>query len=229
MSSTTKKLLGGIVVLGIIGAAFASYMLRPLPPPTETATTTSSNTPVSTNPDEAVYRISSEKSVAQFEIAEVLRGEDFLVVGTTSNLQGELVLNTKNPNQSELGIIKVNARTLKTDSASRNAAIGRAILQSDKDEYEFIEFVPTSLVGLPENITVGDTVSFKVTGGLRIAGITKPVTFDITMKVEENQISGKGETTVLYKDFDISIPSVPFVASVEDEVKLIINFVAEKV
>lgn len=228
MSSTTKKVFGVIIVLGVIGAASAAYMLRPLLPPTETTTTTS-NIPASNNPDETVYRISSEKSTAQFEIGEVLRGEDFLVVGTTNNVQGEMVLNTKNSSESKVSLIKINARTLKTDSASRNAAIGRHILKSEIAEYEFIEFAPTSIVGMPENITPGVSFPIKVTGGLRIAGVTKPVTFDVNMKVEENQISGKGETTILYKDFGISIPSVPFVASVEDEVKLIINFVAEKV
>jgi len=223
-----KKGLGVVAALGLGVIGFAAYMLRPLPEPTQTTNLNplSFNTE---NENTKVYRINTEKSTAEFNIQEVLRGEDFLVVGTTNNVQGDILLNTQNPKESELSTIRVNARTLKTDNSSRNAAIGRAILKSDQDQYEYIEFKPTSFDGLPESITVGVPFSFKINGNLSIAGTVKPVIFDVTVTQKDKELSGTGETTVQYKDFGITIPSVPFVASVENDVKLKINFVADEI
>lgn len=228
MTSNMKKGLGVVAALGLGVIGFAAYMLRPLPEPTQTTNLNplSFNTE---NENTKVYRINTEKSTAEFNIQEVLRGEDFLVVGTTNNVQGDILLNTQNPKESELSTIRVNARTLKTDNSSRNAAIGRAILKSDQDQYEYIEFKPTSFDGLPESITVGVPFSFKINGNLSIAGTVKPVIFDVTVTQKDKELSGTGETTVQYKDFGITIPSVPFVASVENDVKLKINFVADEI
>ena len=223
-----KKGFGVVAVLGVGAIGFAAYMLRPLPAPSET---TNLN-PLSfnaENKDTKVYRINAEKSTTEFNIQEVLRGENFLVVGTTNNVQGDILLNTQSPKDSKVSTIRVNARTLETDNGSRNAAIGRAILKSDQAEYEYIEFKPTSLEGLPESITVGTPFLFTIKGDLSIAGTVKPVTFDVTVTQNNNEISGTGETIVQYKDFGITIPSVPFVASVENDVKLKINFVADEV
>ena len=228
MNSNTKKIIGGVVVLGVGAAGFAAYMLRPLPPPTQT-TNLNPISFTSQNSDTKVYRINGEKSTAEFDIQEVLRGEDFLVVGTTNNIQGDISLHTKNPKDSELSTIRVNARTLKTDNPSRNAAIGRAILKSDQDPYEYIEFKPTGFEGMPESITAGVPFSFKIKGDLSISGTVKPVVFDVTVTQNENTLSGTGETTVQYKDFGLTIPNVPFVASVQNNVKLKINFVADQV
>jgi len=228
MTSTTKKVLAVGIVLGAGALAFGAYMLRPLPAPTETINLNPLSFNIE-NENTKVYRINAEKSTAEFNIQEVLRGEDFLVVGTTNNVQGDILLNTQSPKDSEVSTIRVNARTLETDNGSRNAAIGRAILKSDQAQYEYIEFTPTSLEGMPENITVGTPFSFKIKGDLSIAGTVKPVTFDVTATQNAKDVSGTGETTVQYKDFGIIIPSVPFVASVQNDVKLKINFVADEI
>jgi polyisoprenoid-binding protein YceI len=77
---------------------------------------------------------------------------------------------------------------------------------------------------------VGDTLTFTVTGDLTIAGTTQPVTFDVTAALETaDTLAGSAETTVLRSDFNLSIPNVPFVANVGDEVTLKLNFTANAV
>lgn len=118
----------------------------------------------------------------------------------------------------------VNARVLTTDNEFRNRAIKNAILLTD--EYEFITFVPNNIVGLPENGVVGDTYTFQVMGDLTVTDVTRPVTFEITVTpTQEGRLEGTAKTTVLYTDFELSIPDSPFVDTVEDEVRLEIDFV----
>jgi polyisoprenoid-binding protein YceI len=176
-----------------------------------------------------VYRIVPEESEVRFSINEVLRGEPFTAVGITNDVAGDIAVNAESPQDSEIGIIRINARTLETDSSQRNRALRSFILRSAEDAFEFAEFQPTTIEGLPETVTVGEPFTFQIVGDLSVAGTSKSVTFDTTATLEEGQLMGQATATVLYPDFNLTIPSAPFVASVEDEVLLEIDFVAQAV
>jgi polyisoprenoid-binding protein YceI len=77
---------------------------------------------------------------------------------------------------------------------------------------------------------VGDALTFQITGDLTVAGVTNEVTFNVEATLEsEAQLTGQAEAIITYADFNLSIPDVPFVASVEDNVILKLNFVANAV
>lgn len=174
-----------------------------------------------------VFRIDSAQSTAEFNIDEVLRREEVTVVGTTNELAGDIRVNVANPAASEVSEIRINARALETDESGRNRALRNFILQSSDDQYEFITFQPTSLENMPESVSVGESFEFQIVGDLTIVDTTQEVTFDVTVTpTAETEIEGVAETTVLYPDFGITIPSVPFVASVEEDVLLRLDFVA---
>ncbi len=174
-----------------------------------------------------VFRIVSESSTAAFNIDEVLRGQDVTVVGTTNQLAGDIRVNVANPAASEVSEIRINARALETDEGGRNRALRNFILNSSDDEYEFITFEPSALQNMPDAVTVGEPFEFQIVGDLTVVDTTQEVTFDVTVTpTSETEIEGVAETTVLYPDFGITIPSVPFVASVEEEVTLRLDFVA---
>jgi polyisoprenoid-binding protein YceI len=175
-----------------------------------------------------VYEIQQEGSEARFLIDEVLRGAPFTVVGVTNQVAGQMTLDLANPANTQLGTILINARSLQTDASQRNNALRNFILRSADDAFELITFEPTALSGLPEAaVAVGEEVAFQITGNLTIVETTREVTFDVTVTLnEDNTISGLAVATVLYADFNLTIPSVPFVASVEDDVRLELQFVA---
>jgi hypothetical protein len=57
-----------------------------------------------------------------------------------------------------------------------------------------------------------------------------PATFDMQVTaVAEDRLEGTASTTIRYADYDISIPEVPSVTGVEDEVELQLDFAAETV
>ncbi|MFW5976290.1 MAG: YceI family protein, partial [Alkalispirochaetaceae bacterium] len=109
-------------------------------------------------------------------------------------------------------------------------SIRTLILESNKEEFEFSTFRPTQISGLPESIEVGDRFSFEVTGDLTVRDVTSSVTFDMRVDLQsEEEITGSASTTILWEDFDITIPYVggdSIVASVEDRVDLELEFLA---
>lgn len=180
--------------------------------------------------DRRLFRISQADSQVRFELDEQLMGAPKHVVGTTNQVAGDIIIDFSNPANSEIGMIRINARTLATDNDFRNRALRLTILQSSQDAYEFIEFTPTALEGLPTSGEVGQTYEFTITGDLKIRDIIRPVTFQARVTLtEDGRLEGTAETTVMRSDFELQIPEVPNVANVTEEVLLGIDFVALEV
>ncbi len=174
----------------------------------------------------AQYRL-TEGSEARFYIEEVLLGQDKTVIGVTSSVTADIDFDLSNPQAASVGTISIDATTLATDSSRRDGQIHRRVLATSQEENKFITFSPTSITGLPDTVAVGDSFTVQMMGDLTIKGTTLEATFDVSITVSsETQLQGLGSTIILYKDYNLSIPSVPSVASVEDEVKLELAFVA---
>lgn len=180
--------------------------------------------------DVRLFRIVSEESEVSFTLTEDLRGVFTTVVGVTDQVAGDILVDVNNPAGSRMGELRINARTLTTDNEFRNRAIRSEILQSSSDSYEFISFTPTALEGLPASVSVGDAITFTVTGDLKIREITQSVSFEVTATlVSDDRLEGTASATVTRTQYDLQIPSVPGVANVSDEVQLQLRFVANRV
>ena len=172
-----------------------------------------------------IFEIAQDESEARFLIEEVLRGDDVTVVGVTDQVVGQIAIDMANPSNSQIGEILVNARTLTTDNEFRNRAVKNRILHTN--DFEFVSFVPTTVLNLPDTVAVGDEVSFQIVGDLTVTDVTNEVTFDVTVNiVNEGRIKGSASTAILYADFNLAIPDSPSVDTVEDEVILELVFVA---
>ena len=172
-----------------------------------------------------VYTIDPAASEVRFELDEVLRGSPVTVVGATDQVTGEIAIDLNDLSTAQVGTIQVNARGLTTDNNFRNRAINNEILQTG--EFEFITFAPTAVNGLSGSAAVGDTVEFTLDGDLTIRDITQPVTFNVSATaVSDTRLEGTANAVVQRADYGLTIPSVPSVADVEEEVELTIDFVA---
>jgi polyisoprenoid-binding protein YceI len=204
----------------------------PVEEPADTTEAAAPETEVSASDNAAadlvLFRISQADSQASFSIDEVLRGVPTTVLGVTDQVAGDMIVNFAAPALSEVGMIRVNARTLTTDNDFRNRAIRSSILQSASADYEFVEFTPTGVSGLPQSAaSIGDTLTFQVTGDLKIRDIVNSVTFDVTVTLASaERLEGNATTTVMRGDYQLSIPSAPGVADVSEEVIISIDFVA---
>ncbi|MFZ5917834.1 MAG: YceI family protein [Chloroflexota bacterium] len=172
-----------------------------------------------------IFEIVQAESEARFKIDEVLQGAPKTVIGITDQIAGEIAIHTGDPPLAQIGTILVNARTLTTDNEFRNRAIKNRILQTDT--YEFVTFAPTEILGLPASVSVGESLAFQIVGHLTVRDVSRQVVFEATVTpVSETRLEGSARTTILYADFDLSIPDSPSVDTVEDEVTLELDFVA---
>lgn len=174
-----------------------------------------------------VFDIDADDSEVRFILDELLRGAPNTVTGRTDQIAGQIAVDFANPQNSQVGEIRISARSLATDNELRNRAIRSVILQSAEDRFEFINFVPTEVTGLPASMTMGEPFEFEITGDLTIRDITHPITFAVTVTADsETRIEGTATATVQRADYNLEIPSVPSVADVDEAVRLEIDFVA---
>lgn len=222
-----QKIVLGVTALAFAGVGTFMYISRPLPAPTEMAGGVVDTGDLNSNPQ----TVQGEKiftaivgTNATYEIDETLNGQPKHVVGTTTNVLGQVTFNAADPSLSKVGIFKINARTLKTDSDRRDNTVGRIILKSAEDAHEYIIFEPSAVQDMTK---VGDELIFTVPGKLTVAGVTKDVTFEGKATVEGNTMNATATATVKYQDFGMEIPKLKFLAWVDDKVKLSINFVGQ--
>jgi polyisoprenoid-binding protein YceI len=171
------------------------------------------------------FQIVPEESEVRFSLDEVFLGAPKKVVGVTRQFSGEITVNPQNPATSSVGIIQIDAATLVTDNERRDTAVRRFILQTE--EYPTITLAPSALDGMPASVAVGDSFTFQVMGDLQIRTIVHPVTFDVTVNVlSNNELTGSASAVILRSDYELTIPNVPSVTDVSDEVELSFDFTA---
>lgn len=224
---------GAALVLGASALGVGAYSyLKPSAPaggPIEAIPLTVNTTLLSDDPADAstssVYDIQSNASDASFTINEVLSGSPKTVVGTTDQVAGQIALDPEDTSTAQVGTVVIAARTLATDDSARNQALRNVILNTN--QYEYITFTPTDISGLADSLALGQTYTFLMSGDLTIAGVTQPAVFDATLtRTADDALEGSASTTINYADWGLSIPSVPFVASVDNQVALKLDFQA---
>ena len=240
-----------LIAIIVVVVAVAAYILRPtvapsgeiaavpieistelaagidLPTSTTEVLSTTESTEEIDNLDlgQIIFEIQQSLSQATFTIDEIFRGVDTTVVGVTNQVAAQILLDFNDPAASQIGLVQINARTLLTNSENRNRAIRNQIL--DVDDYEFISFEPSKLEGLPESIEIGGVYEIEIIGDLTIRNIVNEVTFVASINIESlTQISGEASTVIQRGDFELTIPRVPSVAGVSENVIIAINFVA---
>ena len=120
--------------------------------------------------DERRFSIDPTQSSASFRVQERLAGIDRETVGTTSSLAGDIVINMADPQRSKIGTIVVNVEVLDSGSTLRDRRIRHDFLESSK--HRFVEFVPTVVEGLPDNIESGVIYDIRIRGDLTVKEIT---------------------------------------------------------
>lgn len=169
------------------------------------------------------FEVDQSLSRVAYLIDEVLRGEETTVLGTTAEVAATLTIDPADPTSVDLGAVAVNARTLTSDSSNRDRAVRGRILATDDPANELITFTATEVGDVPADVSGSFTVD--VTGDLTIAGTTTPVTFPLTVTPEGDGYRVTGEAVVLRSDYGLTVPNVPFVADVSDEVTLQLDLV----
>lgn len=198
-------------------------------PPNDATTTTATGGTSTTTPlagEGRAFVLDPTRTTAIYEIGEVLNRRDNTAVGRTQEVAGQFMVDPSG--DVRFSQILINARTFVSDSSNRDRLVrGPVILNSASDEHEFIVFEIVEVVGAIDSLEAGRSASFTITGDLTIKGQTHRVSFEVeATMVDDSTVQGTAVAVVLRSDFGIGIPSVPSVASVDDEVTIRLEFVA---
>lgn len=174
-----------------------------------------------------IYNIVPGESNVAYEVGETLFSQNNrfnVAIGTTSQVKGEIQLDPANPQNTKIGTIEVDISQFQSDSGRRDGTIRGRFLESSK--YPIVTFAPTSIEGLPQTYTPGQEISFKVTGDATVRNVTRPVTFDVTAKLDGDQLTGTAAGEILMSDFSFGPIQIAGMLGTEDKVKLTLSFVA---
>ena len=198
--------------------------------PTQPSTSAPAAQPTSDAPAPAsgtgtVYHIDPAQSEAHYEVAETFfQGNRLnLAIGRTKGVAGDVLVDFANPANSQVGTIVIDVSQLTSDENRRDNFIRHDGLQSSL--YPQVTFKPTKIEGLSASVKPGDQLTFKVTGDLTVKQTTKPVTFDVTLTANQDQLKGTATTQILLSDFGAGPIQIALLQT-EDKAKLVFDFVA---
>lgn len=170
------------------------------------------------------YAVAPQGNEVRFRVREQLARIDFPsdAVGTSTNIQGGIVVNDKGVIVKEQSRFIIDLASLKTDSDRRDNFVRRRTLQTE--QFPNAEFVPTQIKNLRFPLPTAGDVAFQLIGDLTIRGVTRPVTWDVTAKVANGSISGEARTQLKFADLQLEKPKVMSVLSVDDDIRLEYTF-----
>jgi len=219
---------GGLTLLILDATAFAPIDV----PPTQTASTGGETAaragPATAAPDASQrrFRIDPAQSEVRYEVGETFFSENnrfAVAIGRTSGISGDILVDLDQPAASRLGEIVIDVSQFTSDESRRDNYIRRSGLESAR--FPLARFTTTALEGLPAAIASGEDVTFTIRGELTVKEITRPVTWQATIRWEGDELIGTAETEILMSDFGVGPIRIPFLAT-EDEVRLVFEFVA---
>jgi polyisoprenoid-binding protein YceI len=221
-----KRIVIIVAVLAVIGGAGLFILDRTIFAPVAANTDALAAPSLSSSdPSTQVYRIDASQSEVRYEVNETfLQGNRLnTAIGRTKGIAGDIAVNMAQPSKSQIGPIVINVSQFTSDEDRRDNFIRRTGLESSK--YPTATFVMKSIDGLPAQVKADDQVSFTMTGDLTVKQTTKPVTWNVTLKYDAQQLSGSATTNIKMSDFGVGPIQIPLL-STEDNVKLVFDFVA---
>lgn len=190
---------------------------RPSGTPTAAASTSAAAAAV-------VFRVVPDQSEARYRVREQLANLQFPsdAVGRTRAITGTVAFAGDGSIVSSASKLTVDLTTLQSNEQRRDNFIKSNTLEVSR--YPTAEFVPREARGLPWPLPASGEATFQLVGDVTIHGTTRPVTWDVTAKFAGDRVTGTATTSFKFGDFNMQVPRVAVVLSVEDNIRLEVDF-----
>jgi polyisoprenoid-binding protein YceI len=162
---------------------------------------------------------------ARYRVREQLVGFDFPndAIGKTSRVEGSIMIGADGRLVRDSSKFTIDLRTLESDQTRRDNFIRRNTIQTDS--FPNAVFVPASAQGLPATLPATGDLAFTLSGDLTIHGVTRPTTWQVKAKrIASGAVTGTATTEFKFGDFNMTIPKVGRVVSVDDRIILEYDF-----
>lgn len=242
---TLPRILAGLVVsvLIVAGAAAAAWwffiredaQLATSAPaiPTDLARSPAASTTAGTAttplaPGTLAFRILSDRSEAAYFAGEKLASLPVpsTAKGATKDIEGVFYLRpdgTLDP--AHASTFTVNLKTLKSDKDMRDSRVQNQALQTG--QFPTATFVAKSVTGWDTSLPEGTEQDLKLTGTMDLHGVQKDITWDVKARKQGDIITALATVSFLYSDFNIPVLNIAGFVSVEDDVTLQVQVVAQ--
>lgn len=166
---------------------------------------------------------------ASYRVREQLAGVRFFsdAVGVTEAVKGALSIRPDGTIDASQSRLTLDLRTLTSDQDRRDDYLRSTVLESEK--FPQAVFVARTIAGSPWS-SVSKTpfaiVSFQLLGSMTVHGVTKQISWDVvaTYNTEKGMVEGKALTSFPFSTFRLTKPEFAFLLSVEDEIRLEVDF-----
>lgn len=165
--------------------------------------------------------VAPEGNEARYRVREQLAGLSFPndAVGVTTAVTGEIVVDAATGRvQSGASRIVVELGGLTSDQSRRDNYVRNRTLETA--QHPTAVLVPTELRGIPWPLPATGTVTFQLIGNLTIKQVTRSTTWDVTLDVSGNTVTGTATTSFTFEEFAMTKPRVASVLSVDDTIRL---------
>jgi len=170
------------------------------------------------------YVLSPDGTEARYRVREQLARIDFPsdAVGATKAVEGGITIEDDGTIVGAESKITVDVSTLATDNSRRDNYVRRRTLETET--HPTVVLVPTSLRGLTFPLPTTGEATFELNGELTIRGVTRATTWNVTARFAGAAIHGTAKTSFTFEQFEMTKPSVASVLSVEDDIRLELDF-----
>lgn len=176
------------------------------------------------------FRVNPELSKVAYFVNEELAsiGVPSTATGSTSEVTGEFYVTGEG---DELAAVpasqfSVDLRNLTSDKMMRDNRVQEALQTAT---YPSATVTVSSVTGYDPAIPEGEEQSLQLTGTLDLHGVQREVTWDVKARREGSVISALATLTVPFSDFGITPPTFAQLVSIDDEVTLQIQLIAEAI
>jgi polyisoprenoid-binding protein YceI len=174
-----------------------------------------------------IYTIVPEESTARYRVQEELAqvGENE-AVGKTKAIIGQFGFG-----EDQLPLpcsrFDVDLRTLQSDQAKRDNYLYRNTLEAET--YPLATFVLRDVEGMDAPLAEGQETTLRLIGDLTLRDVTKLVAWEAKVALTDGALTGTAATMFEMTDFEIEPPSVPVVLSLDETIRLEVDFTARPV
>jgi polyisoprenoid-binding protein YceI len=164
-----------------------------------------------------------------YRVREQLVGVSFLndAVGVSDGISGAIVVGSDGSVDSSQSRLTLDLSTFSSDQARRDNFVRRRLFEVEQHpEAVFVARSASSSPLPPENPeTLFPIVGFQLVGDMTLHGVTDEITWDVLATYnDEGVVEGKAQTNFSFSKFNLTTPELPFLLTVEDEIRLEIDF-----
>lgn len=179
--------------------------------------------------DVLVYRVIPDQSEAAYFAGEKLARLPLpsTAKGVTNEIEGEFFLAPDGaalaPDRTSL--FTVDLRNLTSDEGRRDSRVQGAL---ETDQFPTATFMLSTATGFDPAIPEGEEQTLAFVGTLELHGVEREVTWDVKARRSGDVITGLATLTILYEDYGIERPNIANFVTVDEDVTLQVQIVAQR-